>query len=116
MNDQSIRACGLAFLLPVLMILTSCGSITTVAQPEHIVAKNLREEGSSCTSLPRVYSGVVYCACRMMGDPAPIHTWQSTDKEAYRWLLDMAASTVVDTLLLPYTATLQSQEGNIRLR
>ncbi len=85
MHIHSVRASlCLLFIACVMPTLTACSSVATVVRPEHIVSKNLREEESTCTSLPRIYSGVAYCTCKMMGSPAPIHTWQSTENQAYR--------------------------------
>ncbi|OZG71942.1 cysteine synthase [Hahella sp. CCB-MM4] len=111
-----IRLTATIGLLSILALQTGCGTINTLGKPEHVAAKNLKEEGSYCTSLPRVYSGVSYDLCRMYGRPAPVHAWQGTEGAATLWLVDLVVSGVLDTLALPYTMYDQSKYGDIELR
>ncbi|WP_020409360.1 YceK/YidQ family lipoprotein [Hahella ganghwensis] len=111
-----IRLAATIGILVLVLFQTGCGTINTVGRPEHIAANNLKEAGSYCSRLPRVYSGVSYGLCLMYGRPAPVHSWQGTEKAVTMWAVDLVASGILDTLALPYTLYDQSRYGDIELR
>lgn len=88
-----------------------CGTVNTTLRPDAVTAKNLSEVRSDCAVVPRVYGGVMYGYCRLSASPDAKPTGLAPDLRLT--LLDMAASGVTDTLLLPYTLYRQAQDGSI---
>lgn len=105
-----ITACR-AITLAVLIGLTGCGSVTTVGSSDHSVTANLERKNTYCKSIPRMYSGVAFNFCSLH---APSKGANLNWFAGY-YLVDGIASTVVDTVLLPYTGYLQVKEGSVIL-
>ncbi len=99
--------------VPFVLILAcaGCGTINTTFRPDAITARNLGEIDSHCSSVPRAYGGVMYGYCRLNAPENARHSGFAPDLRLT--LLDMAASGVTDTLLLPYTLYRQAQDGSI---
>ena len=100
-------------LIPLALILAcaGCGTINTTLRPDAITARNLGEIDSDCSSVPRAYGGVIYGYCRLNAPENARHSGLAPDLSLT--LLDMIASGVTDTLLLPYTLYRQAQDGSI---
>ena len=98
----------------VLMALSGCGTVSTVFKTDNTVAKRLNEGKTYCNFIPRVYSSVSYDICVLRGDPGPDETWKPS-KQVDLYVLDIALSTVFDTLGLPYTIYMQTSEGSLSL-
>ena len=110
---------------PLLMagLLSGCGSYHTLRSDDVVNASELRLKGTYCGAIPRVYSGVVWDACQLYGEPPadtgytpPPTPATSTFGPPILPVLDMVFSGVVDTLALPYTLYRQSRDGSIELR
>lgn len=100
-------------LLPVLLpILTACGSLSTLPRSDEKIANDLADKKTYCNSVSRAYSGLSYDFCTLNAQPA-------TEYYLPQLLLlvgvDMCASTVIDTLALPYTLPAQIKKGSIEL-
>ncbi len=96
------------------LLLAGCGTVNTVVRGDAVASRNLKEIGTYCESIPRVYSGVAYDFCTLHGAPAPVHTWQPSDAIP-ELFFDFVASGVLDTIALPYTIYRQSTDGNIEI-
>ncbi|MFD1582781.1 YceK/YidQ family lipoprotein [Microbulbifer halophilus] len=73
------------------------------------VSSKLKRQNTSCESIPRVYSGVSYNACKMHSNSNSIYL---------AWVLgfyvfDSVLSTATDTVALPYTIYAQNKRGNL---
>lgn len=90
--------------------LAGCGTIKTVTDEAEAVDDLARWE-SNCHSIPRAYSGVAYQFCNFDGPPRSGSHWSPGPI-----LLDMAASAIADTLLIPYTGYQQFEHGNVPVR
>jgi hypothetical protein len=109
------RAIPLVALLLAAFICSGCATSKTVG-----VAKNAGISGhhwnsvTHCRSVPRVYSGLAYNSCfALFADRKHGAMYNSFEVSGY--LLDSVASTVADTLALPYTAYTQYQSGSIKV-
>jgi uncharacterized protein YceK len=100
-------------LLIAAMLLAGCGTVQTVVRNDDAAVKSLRKQKSYCGAVPRIYSGVTYDFCYLN---APLE--QGVDAQNHTWapaivLIDVVASGVMDTLLLPYTIYRQQADGSI---
>lgn len=102
--------------LVMAMLLSGCGSISTIGKPDAIVASDLRRHHSNCNSIPRLYSGVSYDFCRIDS------RYQSMGTDVFGsfillfFVIDTLPSAVVDTLATPYTGYQQIQHKNITIK
>jgi len=101
-------------LLALLALtLTGCGTIETVFRSDAAASQTLKKENSYCGAVPRIYSGVSYDLCRVFA-PYQENRPDKTGESATRgMLIDIAASGVLDTLLLPYTIYQQQTDGSL---
>ncbi|MGF6096182.1 YceK/YidQ family lipoprotein [Pseudomonas sp. 18175] len=110
-----------ALCLALCLLLTGCGSITTVFRPDAVTSQNLKDSRSHCENVPRPYSGLIYGFCRLNGEPASDKSLkdQSLIDHGGNALpviaVEFIASGVLDTLLLPYTILRQSKDGSIEI-
>lgn len=99
-------------MLLLALALTGCGTINTTFRPDSVASEKLTDWKSNCSSIPRVYSGVMLDFCELNAEPKQSSAYQKTN--APEWvLLDMGLSGIADTLLLPYTIYQQNQYGYI---
>lgn len=108
MSNKLMRS---AALILICMGLGACGSLTTTTQSDYHIYANLKRQNTYCESLPRVYGGLAYDFCRLNANPGTIHS----DLFLGFYLLDGAASAIVDTVLLPYTGYQQYRVGSLNL-
>lgn len=90
--------------------LAGCGTVHTVSNEARAV-DDLAKWQSDCNSIPRVYSGVAYQFCNLNGPPRTGTHWAP-----FPILVDMAASGIADTIILPYTGYRQYKRGNVPIR
>lgn len=93
--------------LALVMALGGCGTVRTVSSESKAVG-DLAEWNSYCPEIPRMYSGVAYQFCNLTGPER-----QGTHSDPYQILIDMAASGIADTVVLPYTSYQQYKYGNM---
>ncbi|MGY2288878.1 YceK/YidQ family lipoprotein [Pseudomonas sp. SDO528_S397] len=91
----------------VCVALSGCGSLNTVLRDDVAATRELRRHKTYCQSIPRVYSGVAFDFCLL--NAAPDYTGVLVPLV----LVDITASGIVDTVVLPYTLYRQNAEGNI---
>ncbi|MGE1155883.1 YceK/YidQ family lipoprotein [Pseudomonas kitaguniensis] len=96
-------------LLLASLAVSGCGTTNTVLRDDMAATHLLRQQKTYCQSVPRVYSGVAFDFCVLN---APL---TSADFLLPVVLLDIAASGIVDTVLLPYTIYRQNQDGSIEI-
>ncbi len=95
-------------------LLAGCGTINTVFRDDVVTSDKLKEAKSFCGAVPRVYSGVMYDFCLLNGE-APTPSRPGSGPEIGFVGIDMAISTVTDTLMLPYTLYRQHTDGSIEV-
>lgn len=100
-------------LFTLIVALTGCGSVQTLAPDQGKVKISYNDKRSYCQSIPRIYSGVAHNFCQLYGEP---------DKTSYRtaaefpfWATDTVLCAVTDTLALPYTVTRQIKDGSLKV-
>ncbi|MBF6028095.1 YceK/YidQ family lipoprotein [Pseudomonas sp. P115] len=108
------RIAGSLALLGVSLIVAGCGTVTTVLREDSVTVQSLKAKKTYCQSVPRVYSGVSYDLCVLH---APPNSGSGMSLNDVPWpYLDVAVSSVLDTLLLPYTIYRQNADGSLELR
>lgn len=99
-------------MLPLLI--TACGTINTTFRNDTVAANQLKRWKSHCEAVPRIYGGVALDFCSLHAEP---RSSINSDKWGHAGLslvlLDMAASGILDTILLPYTIFAQDRHGSI---
>lgn len=91
------------------LVLSGCGTVSTVLQGDEDAARGLRKQKTYCQSIPRIYSGMAYDFCVLNAPPDP------TGFLVPFILLDLTLSGVFDTVSLPYTIYRQATDGNISI-
>jgi uncharacterized protein YceK len=94
----------------MMATLSGCGTIKTL-RDEKGAGDTLARSSSYCHSLPRAYSGAIYQFCTLNAPPVSGPHWS-----AGVIAIDMGLSAVADTVVLPYTAYQQYQQGDIKVR
>ncbi|MBK5530642.1 YceK/YidQ family lipoprotein [Pseudomonas sp. TH08] len=103
-----------ALLLSALMI-SGCGTISSVFQEDTVAGNDLKTRQTYCDSISRIYSGIGYDFCVLHASELPMKAFGTGRPAAPLVLLDLAVSGVTDTLVLPYTAYQQVKHGNIEI-
>ena len=98
----------------VASFLLGCGTVNTVVRGDSAVKYNLKQAGTSCEAIPRVYSGVAYDICILRGKPSRTALWFGSVPELI--FIDLALSGALDTVALPYTIFGQINDGSIYLQ
>lgn len=93
----------------ISVVLSGCGSVSTVLQGDADAARDLRKKKTYCQSIPRIYSGLAFDFCTLNAPPDP------TGMLAPFVLLDLPLSAVFDTVSLPYTIYRQIEDGNLSI-
>jgi uncharacterized protein YceK len=91
----------------ISLALSGCGTFNTVLRDDVGATRELRKQKTYCQSIPRVYSGVAFDFCLLHAQPDPTGVLMPLV------LVDITASGIVDTLVLPYTIYRQSVDGDI---
>ena len=94
--------------------LLGCGTINTTIRSDSVARRNLNQVETSCKTIPRVYSGVSYDICILRGKPSHTMLWLGSAPQLI--LVDLALSSVLDTIALPYTVYGQINDGFIDLK
>ncbi|WP_282361618.1 YceK/YidQ family lipoprotein [Pseudomonas sp. PS01300] len=89
---------------------SGCGTVRTISS-ESKSANDLAKWQTYCHTIPRVYSGIAYQFCNLNGPQRTRAHWAP-----FPILIDMAASGIADTVILPYTGYQQYKRGNILIR
>ena len=103
-----------AFICSIVVFLAGCGTINTVIRGDWITKRNLHQIETSCEAIPRIYSGIAYDICLLRGKPSQMALWVAPIPQLI--FLDMALSGALDTVVLPYAAYTQINDGDIRLK
>ncbi len=96
-------------ILAATLLLSGCGTYTTLSSPDWELASNLKRKESFCNETSRIYSGVSYNFCMLNSDPSTRPDYLLLDF----YLHDIVFCAVADTLVLPYTAIQQYENGNL---
>ena len=103
----------LAACISSCLIVSGCGTISTVASTDSSIERKLTRANTYCKSIPRVYSGVFYDACHLHAKPKGSYFLYPD------WLMlygvDVVISGVTDTVVLPYTIYKQVDSGSIAI-
>jgi uncharacterized protein YceK len=100
-------------LLPLVLVLTGCGTFQTLAPEKGKVKISYNDKKSYCQSIPRIYSGVAHNFCLMYGEPSKTSYTAAADLPV--WAIDTMLCAVTDTLALPYTVTRQIKDGPLKV-
>ena len=104
-------------VLSIIILLSACGTISTVPKTNSDVRSSLVKKDTKCSSISRVYSGVAYDFCTLHPEPnRSIYLNELNVIMLYFYGVDMALSAVSDTLILPYTLVQQEQRGIIKIK
>ena len=101
-------------VLSIIILLSACGTISTVPKTNSDVRSSLVKKDTKCSSISRVYSGVAYDFCTLHSEPN--RSIYFNEFMLYFYGVDMALSAVSDTLILPYTLVQQEQRGIIKIK
>jgi len=93
-------------------LLSACGTVTTLASNDDDISSHLKNNGTYCESLPRIYSGASYDMCLLHSNP----DLKKSGPGASVYLLDTAASAISDTLVLPYSIYAQLRYSSVEIR
>lgn len=96
-----------AAMSAVTLALSGCGTLNTVLRDDVTATRELRNQKTYCQSIPRVYSGLAFDFCLLNAPP------DYTGVLVPLVLVDLAASGIADTVVLPYTIYQQSTLGNM---
>lgn len=96
-------------LLIFCVTICGCGSITTLSNSETQISNKLNKSKTYCSKLSRVYSGVAYDLCHLHSAANSV----DIDGILYLYFIDIFASAVVDTVVLPYSIVAQINKGSI---
>lgn len=96
------------------LILSGCGTLTTVFQANSVTRHKLKQVETKCESVPRVYSGMAYDFCLLRGKPSRAALWLFPMPDLV--MVDITLSAALDTVFLPYTIYEQIQRGSIYIQ
>ncbi len=101
------------FLCGLMILISGCGSITTLRESDARISQKLNDWNTQCESIPRIYSGVAYGFCVLHARPGHELAWDSSVIPYV--FLDMGVSAIVDTLALPATIPAANSKGRIEI-
>lgn len=99
----------IATALLLMLVLTGCGTFTTLTRDDNAIARSLIKNNTYCDDIPRVYSGVSYNFCILNSRQSGI----VFEPVAVFYIVDALFCSVTDTIVLPYTIFQQGQKGSI---
>lgn len=106
-----------AFACSIVVFLGGCGTLNTAIRDESVARENLNQVETPCKTIPRVYSGVFYDICILRGKPPHTVPWIKIGSVPTPLIIaDMMLSSVLDTIILPYTTYSQISDGDIELK
>lgn len=103
----------LTFLL--VMFCSACATIKTLDPPKNHVTIAHHGKKSYCSEIPRIYSGIAYNLCLFYGEPSKTKNLGDSLNGVPLVFFDSVFSVVSDTVVLPYTITMQSKKGPIKV-
>ncbi|WP_370981133.1 YceK/YidQ family lipoprotein [Agaribacterium sp. ZY112] len=101
------------FIILALSSLCACGTYTSLSSTDRQIARKLDKKNTHCDSVSRLYGGVSYNLCSLHSSPNKsyyINVWASGF-----YLVDTAFSAVSDTVVIPYSAYRQINDGNVEV-
>jgi uncharacterized protein YceK len=99
-------------LMSTVILLHGCGTLQTLNPADNHVEISLSGMKSHCETIPRVYSGTCFEACKFIGEPIYDGvSWEPGGLPLF--IFDIPLSFITDTLVLPYTVIRQYRVGNI---
>ena len=96
--------------MALTIVMSGCGTVRTVSDESKAV-NDLANWQTDCFTITRAYSGVSYQFCNLNGPQRKGGHWAP-----FPILVDMGASAIADTLILPYTGYHQYKRGNVPIR
>ncbi len=97
-------------VVALISMLAGCGTLNTAPKSNADIGRKLASHGSYCSTVPRIYSGVIYDLCLLNAEER--HLTSITFLQ-YGILADvLVLSPIADTLLLPVTIIQQVQLGS----
>jgi uncharacterized protein YceK len=99
-------------LLSTVILLHGCGTLQTLNPRDNHVEISISGMKSHCGTIPRIYSGTCFDACKFIGEPK-YEPGSVAISGLPLFIFDIPLSFIMDTLVLPYTFTRQYLDGNI---
>ncbi|MDP5210652.1 YceK/YidQ family lipoprotein [Microbulbifer sp. 2205BS26-8] len=100
------------YIIVFSLIVTGCGTFTSLSSSDNKIASTLKRQKTQCEETSRAYGGVSYNLCKLNSNPGYPHF----DWALGFYVLDIAACTITDTVVLPYTIVEQHKKGSIRIK
>ena len=101
-------------LIFAICALHGCGTVTTLSHSDEEISDKLKKQKTYCESLPRPYSGLSYGFCKLHSKNDT--TDFNTDAVLTIFAIDMASSSIADTIILPYSIYAQKKYGSIPIK
>ncbi|MFN1651212.1 YceK/YidQ family lipoprotein [Vibrio rotiferianus] len=99
--------------LMAALTMQGCATVETINPPNNHVRISHEGKRSYCQDIPKIYSGVNYNMCLLNGEPSySENTGPKIDGVPF-FVFDTVFSAIADTLVLPYTITMQAEKGSI---
>ncbi|AXI02922.1 YceK/YidQ family lipoprotein [Aquirhabdus parva] len=99
----------------ITVVIQGCGSFSTLGRDQYAVRADLNRHKTKCTSIPQIYSGVVYDACRANNNKNNPGSDLYGGAEFSFFSFDLVPSFIIDTFALPYTSYQQYKLGSISI-
>ncbi len=98
-------------LLLLSVLITGCGTVTSLSSSDEDIAYQLRKQKSYCETTSRAYGGVSYNLCKLNSNPNKTYI----DWFLGFYIIDTVVSAAGDTVALPYSAFQQAEKGSIKV-
>jgi uncharacterized protein YceK len=96
-------------VLVILFSISACGTMRTVPEKAQLKLKHSSKlNANTCKKIPRIYSGVIFNGCLILGPP----NLYAPPSSAFFFFADTVGSLITDTIVLPYTIYGQVRYGN----
>ena len=102
-----------AIVIALVLGLSACATVKTLPPSTNHVEIEYDGKRSYCESIPRVYSGVAFNLCTILGEPNPRANIYASKHAIPLFIIDGGLCLVTDTLALPYTIYTQNKHGSI---
>lgn len=96
-------------------VLPACGTYSTITNNNEEIRRDLLRKQTNCKSISRIYSGVTYDFCTIHSSPRSTYRNNIDDFYLALYGVDIIASSIADTLMLPITIGQQNESGSVDL-
>ena len=100
-------------VIPAIVGCSGCGTMTTLSSSDAEINRALVKRNTYCVSVPRVYSGAYYDVCHLHAKQ--IDQFYEFPDWTGIYLVDIAFSGILDTVVLPFTIYSQFDRGSVEV-